>query len=51
MRAHPHGLFGEVPEICEELQRRRELYGISYVTVGAEARDAFAPVVAELSGT
>lgn len=50
MRAHPHGLFGEVSEICEELERRRELYGISYVTVGDAARDAFAPVVAQLSG-
>jgi len=51
MRAHPHGLFGEVEEICEELERRRELYGISYITVGAEARDAFAPVVARLGGS
>ncbi|MDJ0864466.1 MAG: TIGR03621 family F420-dependent LLM class oxidoreductase [Myxococcota bacterium] len=51
MRAHPHGLFGEVSEVCEELERRRERYEISYVTVGAEARDAFAPVVARLSGS
>jgi len=51
MRAHPHGLFGEVSEICEELERRRERYGISYVTVGADARDAFAPVVAKLAGS
>jgi probable F420-dependent oxidoreductase len=51
MRAHPHGLFGEVSEVCEELQRRRERYGISYVTVAVEARDAFAPVVAKLGGT
>ena len=51
MRAHPHGLFGEVSQVCEELERRRERYGISYFTVGADARDAFAPVVAELAGT
>ncbi len=50
MRAHPHGLFGEVTEVCEELERRRERYGISYVTVSADARDAFAPVVAKLAG-
>jgi probable F420-dependent oxidoreductase len=50
MRAHPHGLFGDVSAVCDELERRRERYGISYVTVGAEARDAFAPVVARLSG-
>lgn len=50
MRAHPHGLFGEVSEVCDELERRRERYGISYITVGVEARDAFAPVVARLAG-
>jgi probable F420-dependent oxidoreductase len=51
MRAHPHGLFGSVDEVCDELIRRRETYGISYVTVGADARDAFAPVVARLAGS
>ena len=35
---------------CEELERRRERYGISYVTVGDNAIDAFAPVVARLAG-
>jgi len=51
MRAHPHALFGSVDEICDELVRRREAYGISYVTVGGDARAAFAPVVARLAGT
>ena len=51
MRAHPHALFGSVDEVCDELVRRREAYGISYVTVGADAREAFAPVVARLAGT
>lgn len=51
MRAHPHGLFGSVDEICEELIRRREVYGISYVTVGADKRDAFSPIVARLAGS
>jgi probable F420-dependent oxidoreductase len=50
MRAHPHGLFGSVDEICDELERRREAYGISYVTVGGDVAEAFAPVVARLSG-
>ncbi|HEY5646167.1 MAG TPA: TIGR03621 family F420-dependent LLM class oxidoreductase [Pseudomonadales bacterium] len=50
MRRHPHALFGSVDTICEELQRRRELFGISYVTVGDNAMEAFAPVVARLSG-
>jgi hypothetical protein len=51
MRAHPHALFGSVDEVCDELIRRREKYGISYVTVGADAREAFAPVVARLAGS
>jgi probable F420-dependent oxidoreductase len=50
MRAHPHALFGSVDAICEELQRRRERYGISYVTVGDAQMDDFAPVVARLAG-
>jgi hypothetical protein len=50
-RAHPHALFGRVDEVCDELLRRRDAYGISYVTVGGDARDAFAPVVARLAGT
>ncbi|HCP48794.1 MAG TPA: LLM class F420-dependent oxidoreductase, partial [Gammaproteobacteria bacterium] len=33
-----------------ELQRRRETFGISYVTVGEENIDAFAPIVADLAG-
>ncbi|MDG2113132.1 MAG: LLM class F420-dependent oxidoreductase, partial [Actinomycetota bacterium] len=48
---HPHALIGSVGEICEVLQRRREEYGISYVTVGAANMEAFAPVVAQLAGT
>jgi alkanesulfonate monooxygenase SsuD/methylene tetrahydromethanopterin reductase-like flavin-dependent oxidoreductase (luciferase family) len=43
-------LFGTPDAICEELARRREAYGISYVTVGDNAIDAFAPVVARLGG-
>jgi len=50
MMQHPHGLFGSVDAICEELERRRERYGISSVTVGDDALEAFAPVVARLAG-
>ncbi len=50
MLRHPHGLFGSVDTVCDELVRRREAYGISYVTVGDQAYEAFAPVVARLSG-
>ena len=51
MRAHPHALFGSVDTICEELIRRRELHGISYITVGEDAMEPFAAVVARLAGT
>jgi probable F420-dependent oxidoreductase len=50
MLRHPHGLFGSVDAVANEVQRRRELYGISYVTVGDAAMEAFAPVVARLAG-
>jgi probable F420-dependent oxidoreductase len=51
---HPHCLIGSVDYICEELQRRRELYGISYVAVLDDGEnnmvEAFAPVVQRLAG-
>jgi len=50
MRRHPHALFGSVDTVCEELERRREEFGISYVTVGDTAMEAFAPVVERLAG-
>lgn len=48
---YPHALIGPVDQICDELVRRREAYGTSYVTVGDGNIDAFAPVVARLAGT
>ncbi len=50
MLAHPHGLIGSVDAIVEELERRREAYGISYITIGDNVIDAFAPIVARLTG-
>jgi len=50
MLTHPHALFGSVDGVCEELQRRRELHGVSYVTIGEDAMVAFAPVVERLAG-
>ena len=50
MLTHPHALFGTADEVVDELVRRREAYGISYITVGDDAMDAFAPVVATLTG-
>ncbi len=47
----PFGLFGSVDSIVEDLVRRREELGFSYVIVGGDDIDAFAPVVARLAGT
>jgi probable F420-dependent oxidoreductase len=47
---HPHALVGSVDAICDQLEARREQYGISYVTFGSTAVDAVAPVVERLSG-
>ncbi len=48
--AYPHALVGSVDEICDTLHKRREDYGISYITVGAAAMRDFAPVVDKLAG-
>ncbi|HJL91215.1 MAG TPA: LLM class flavin-dependent oxidoreductase, partial [Acidimicrobiales bacterium] len=47
---YPHALIGSVAEICETLERRREEYGFSYISVNERHLEEFAPVVAELSG-
>ena len=46
----PHALVGSVDYMCEELERRRELYGINYVSILDRCVDGFAPVVARLNG-
>lgn len=51
MLRHPHGLFGESDAVADELRRRRERYGIHYITVPDSALEAFAPVVAQLAGS
>ena len=47
----PYVLIGGVNEICETLRKRREEYGISYLTVFDRDLEAFAPVVERLAGT
>jgi probable F420-dependent oxidoreductase len=47
----PYVLLGTVKEISETVWRRRERYGISYLTVFERDMEAFAPVVARLAGT
>jgi probable F420-dependent oxidoreductase len=46
----PFALFGSPAKIVEDLLARRERFGFSYIVVGVEQVDAFAPVVAELAG-
>lgn len=47
----PYALIGSVDRIADDLVARREEYGFSYVIVGGDEADAFAPVVARLAGT
>lgn len=54
---HPYALIGTVGDICDRLIERREIYGISYITLpahsripGASALADFAPLVERLSG-
>jgi len=47
----PHALAGTIEEIVEQCVERRERFGISYICVGVEAYEAFAPVVGRLTGT
>jgi alkanesulfonate monooxygenase SsuD/methylene tetrahydromethanopterin reductase-like flavin-dependent oxidoreductase (luciferase family) len=49
--ANPYFLIGPVEQMVETLQRRRELFGISYLQVFFQDIDVFAPVVARLAGT
>ncbi len=46
----PYVLLGTVEQIAEQLQSRRERYGISYLVVLSGNMEAFAPVVARLAG-
>lgn len=46
----PHALFGTVEECIAALEERRRRWGISYVTIPAEAAVEFAPVVEQLAG-
>lgn len=46
----PYALVGTTSQIVDDLVARRERWGFSYIVVGVEMLDAFAPVVAELAG-
>jgi probable F420-dependent oxidoreductase len=49
--ASPHMLIGTVEQMVEDLQQRRERFGISYYVVLEGDREKLAPVVARLAGT
>jgi len=44
-------LVGTVDECCDLLVQRREEWGVSYVVVGDDQAEAFAPVVERMAGT
>ena len=47
----PFALVGPTDKIVDDLQARRDRWGFSYVIVGQDDVESFAPVVAALSGT
>lgn len=44
-------LVGTVDEVCDTLTKRRDEWGVSYIVLGDDTFEAFAPVVARLAGT
>jgi probable F420-dependent oxidoreductase len=46
----PFAMVGTIAEMCEAVVRRRDRWGFTYTIVPDDAMEAFAPVVAELSG-
>ena len=43
--------IGTIDEICDQLVARRERWGVSYVVIGDDIFEQFAPVVERLAGT
>ncbi len=48
--AMPNFAIGTVAQIADEIERRRDELGFSYIVVGGECYEAMAPVVARLAG-
>jgi len=46
----PHAFLGTVDEICEDLEARRDRWGLSYFVVQGDGMEALAPVVARMAG-
>ncbi len=49
--ASPLALIGDTNRMIDVIRERRETFGFTYVTIGADEIEQFAPVVAELAGT
>lgn len=49
--ASPLAVVGTVEQVVDTLVERRERFGFSYISLGAESIEPFAPVVARLAGT
>jgi probable F420-dependent oxidoreductase len=47
----PHFMIGTVDQLVEDLRRRRDTYGLSYVVVPGSAIEEFAPIVERLAGS
>jgi probable F420-dependent oxidoreductase len=47
----PNVLLGSTSAMIEQLHERRSTFGLSYVVIGAQDIDTFAPVVQRLAGT
>ena len=47
----PVVLAGTLEEMIDDVQARRERWGMSYVVVGVDVMEQFAPAVARLAGT
>jgi len=48
--ASPHALVGTVDQLVDDIQRRRDRWGISFVSINGTEMQAFAPVVEALTG-
>jgi probable F420-dependent oxidoreductase len=49
-REMPHVLVGTVEQMCDDIRRWRDRWGISYVSWSADALETMAPVVERLTG-
>lgn len=46
----PHFMLGTVGQIADDIERRRERFGITHIVVPGDAADALAPLVERLAG-